>query len=101
MTRHLQVAGEGMPRDITREAWSLERLSPDETANVLRSIEAMGHAQLHRFPGATGVVSIIFDSNGASMMAIARPDQGGVTDEYVAGALLQASGAEPQRKRKR
>lgn len=83
-------------------AFRLDQLSPKQLQNVMQSIEEMGNAQLRRF-GAAGIVSIVFDSSGMSAMAIVRPPEGGVTDDYILGALrsiTEEHGApEPKAKR--
>ncbi len=79
--------------------WRIEGMAPEAMANVMLSLEAMGHAQLRRF-GAAGVVAIVFDSTGMSLMSLTRPEVGGVTDEYVLGALNQIANPESAAKRK-
>lgn len=69
----------------------IDKMLPDEMRNTMESIQAMAGAQLRRFDAA-GVVVMIFDSTGTSLMAIERPQRGGVTDDYIREACARVAG---------
>lgn len=107
-TRDTRAASMDIVGEERDRPFRLDQLSGPELGRVMTSVEQMAQAQVTRFKAA-GVVAFIFDSSGMSAMSLVRPDEGGVTDDYVLGALEQyvktalapEETSTPKRKKKR